>query len=127
MDEIEERLEMVEDCLYMYDAVADEGGNCQLAVGETQWNDKEGGMHPYTMAAFLLLSDGQIPKEIEIESVSVTPEGFTAIKLATYQDQGAGAFNQYGAFVVEHLDGCEFQGRSRFWEKDYSDRVTFLD
>ena len=118
---------MVEDCLYMYDAVADEGGNCQLAVGETQWNDKEGGMHPYTMAAFLLLSDGQIPKEIEIESVSVTPEGFTAIKLATYQDQGAGAFNQYGAFVVEHLDGCEFQGRSRFWEKDYSDRVTFLD
>ncbi len=113
--------------LYIRSAVTDDEGVCQLAIGETDWTDGDGGMHPTSLAAYLSHSDGVVPRSISIRSIKSTPDGLIAIEFETYDEPGTGVFNEYGSYVIEYWNGCEFQSHTRFWEEDYSGKVTYLD
>lgn len=121
-----ERVEALES-LYMRSVVSGDEGICQLAIGEVDWTDGDGGMHPTSLAAYLSLSDGAVPRSVSIRTVKFTPDGLIAIEFETYDEPGTGAFNEYGSYVIEYWNGCDFQSHSQFWEVDYSGNVTYLD
>ena len=112
-----ERIEVLER-LYTPTAVIDEEGNCQLAVGASLFG-ANGGMHPTTVAAYMKLSENQVPQHIEIGAVHLVPGVGVAITLH--------ARRPLDVQVIEYWSGCEFQSHSRFWEEDYSGNVTYLD
>lgn len=98
--------------LYMPDAVRSDEGACMLA--------SQGAMHPSTVAAYMALSDGQVPSYIQVISIWHNPGGETAI---TIHPRGGGP----DAYVIEYWQGCEFQTHSRFWDEDFSGNITYLD
>ena len=112
--------------LYKPAAVMDDEGNCQLAVGEVDFMDGDGGMHPTSVATYLVLSDGLVPESVSIRSVSFTPEGLVAVRLQVYDRPDTGRLQEYGTHVIEYWDGCEFQFHSSFWEEDHRGNVTYL-
>ena len=112
---------------YMRSAIMDDEGACQVAIGEVDWTDGDGGMHPTSLAAYLSLSDGVVPRNISIRSIKSTPEGLIAIEFETYDEPGTGLFNEYGSYVIEYWSGCEFQSHSRFWEEDYSGNRVWVE
>ena len=114
-----ERVEMLER-LYSPDAVMDGEGSCQIAIGMGGlFGGTRGGMHPTTVAAYMAISENQVPAAIGIGSVRYTSEGETAIIF--------GISTPLKANVIEYWNGCEFQSHTRFWEEDYSGNVTYLD
>ncbi len=121
-----ERVEALES-IYIRSAIMDDASACQLAVGEVNWTDGDGGMHPTSLAAYLSLSDGVVPRSISIRSVKSTSDGLIAIEFETYDEPGTGSFNEYGSYVIEYWSGCEFQSHSRFWEEDYSGNQIWLE
>ncbi len=106
--------------LYMPDAVMDGEGSCQIAIGMGGlFGGTRGGMHPTTVAAYMAISENQVPAAITIGSVRYTAEGETAVTF--------GITTPLKANVTEYWNGCEFQSFSRFWEEDFSGNVTYLD
>lgn len=104
--------------LYMPDAVMDGEGSCQIAIGGGLFGGR-GGMHPSTVAAYMAISENQVPAAIAVGSVRYTSEGEIAITF--------GIPTPLKANVIEYWDGCEFQSHSRFWEEDFSGNVTYLE
>lgn len=119
------RVEALEE-LYKPAVVVDEEGNCQLAVGEVDFMDGDGGMHPTSVATYLVLSDGVVPESVSIRSVSFTPEGLVAVRLQVYDRPDTGRLQEYGTHVIEYWKGCEFESHSLFWEEDHSGDITYL-
>ncbi len=114
-----ERVEALES-LYMPDAVMDGEGSCQIAIGMGGlFGGTRGGMHPTTVAAYMAISENQVPAAIAVGSVRYTSEGEIAITF--------GIPTPLKANVIEYWNGCEFQTHSRFWEEDFSGNVTYLD
>lgn len=113
-----ERLEALESSFFP-DAITDADGNCQLAVSGGLFSNQTGSMHPSTVAAYMELSDSQVPQHIEIVSVYLVPGVGIAITLKARQP--------FEAYVIETWSGCEFQKHSRFWEQDYSGNISYLD
>jgi hypothetical protein len=114
-----ERVEMLER-LYSPDAVMDGEGSCQIAIGMGGlFGGTRGGMHPTTVAAYMAISENQVPAAIGIGSVRYTSEGEIALTF--------GMSTPLKANVTEYWIGCEFQSHSRFWEEDFSGNVTYLD
>lgn len=105
--------------LYSPDAVVDDEGSCQLAIGGALFSRTTGGMHPTTIAAYMAISENQVPAGIMIASVMYTAEEEIAITF--------GITNPLKASVVEYWNDCEFQSHSRFWEEDFSGNRTWLE
>lgn len=120
------RIEVLER-LYSPAAITTRDGGCQLAIGETFASDMDGGLHPSTTAAYLALSGGLLPRQVQIESVSISFDGITTIEMTTWQDTSAGVFDYPYAYVVEYWDGCEFQSHSRFWKEGIMGSTEFFD
>lgn len=102
-------------------------GDCQLAVGKVSWADGDGGMHPATLAAYLKFSDGVYPDSISIRSIRLTDDGYVAITFETKDSPDTGVFEEYGSYVIEYWEWCEFRAHSEFWEEDYDGDVTYLE
>lgn len=104
------RIESLES-LYAPSAIMDSEGSCILAAS--------GGLHPTTMAAFMGISDNQVPENPGIEMVKIIPGSGVqiTIKVDIWAD----------IYVQELWSGCEFQSHSRFWEEDYSGNRTWLE
>ena len=70
-----ERVEMLER-LYSPDAVMDGEGSCQIAIGMGGlFGGTRGGMHPTTVAAYMAISENQVPAAIGIGIGSVYLRG----------------------------------------------------
>lgn len=124
-----ERVEAIERLL-LPSPVTDIDGNCMLAAGDALRSSEnwDGALHPSTLLAYTSLSNGKFPEEVTIKSVKVTPDGQIAVELVTEQSPSRdSSFREYGAFVVEYWNGCEFQSHSRFWEEPYGGGIVYLD
>ncbi len=104
------RVEVLES-LYAPSAIMDSEGNCILAAN--------GGLHPTTMAAYMGISDNQVPESPDIAMVKIVPGSgvLITINVDLWSD----------IYVQELWSGCEFKSHSRFWEEDYSGNRTWLE
>ena len=104
------RVELLEK-LHFPQTPTNDDGACLLAAN--------GGLHPTTTAAYMGLSDNQVPDDTHVEMVEFSQNGSTAITINVdmWDD----------IYVIEFWNGCEFDSHSRFWEQNYDGTKTWIE